>query len=239
MTLRHSRGRRPAQRTRTPQLVHLVAPAPDHVPVEAHQEAHLLRGAPPVLGGEGVRARGSATPSSMAPSTTSNSAGSPASWPAVRGRPRCVGPAAVAVHDDGHVPRHELAGVAGRPRPGRVRRRRSAGGCGARPGAACQSAASRTPVPLHVAPRARRDADRAPGATAGTRRPAPLASRRRRGSLASAVVPVPAEQGAEQQQGLRVPGPRTPAGGTRGRPRRPRRSANAGADPAHRTARSR
>ena len=30
------------------------------------------------------------TPTSMAPSTTSNSEGSPASWPAVRGSPRCL-----------------------------------------------------------------------------------------------------------------------------------------------------
>ena len=36
------------------ELVHLVAPAADHVAVEAHQEPHLVGRAGPVLGGEGV-----------------------------------------------------------------------------------------------------------------------------------------------------------------------------------------
>ena len=48
---------RPAPRPADPDphRVHLVAPTPDHVPVEAHQPAHLVGRAAPVLGRERVR----------------------------------------------------------------------------------------------------------------------------------------------------------------------------------------
>ena len=49
----------------------------------------------------------------MAPSTTSNSAASPRLWPSVRGRPRALRPASVAVHHQRDVPRHRAGRDAG------------------------------------------------------------------------------------------------------------------------------
>lgn len=43
MTLFHSRPGRPAQRTPHPACVQLVTAASDHVAVEPHEEAHLVR----------------------------------------------------------------------------------------------------------------------------------------------------------------------------------------------------
>ena len=58
-----------------------------------------------------------------APSTTSNTGFSPASWPWSAGR--APGRAPVAVHHDGHVPGTRSFGIAGGPGTGRVRRRRT------------------------------------------------------------------------------------------------------------------
>ena len=53
------------------------------------------------------------TPISMAPSTTSNRAASPRLCPSVRGSPRCLRPAAVAVHHQCDVPGDGAGGSAG------------------------------------------------------------------------------------------------------------------------------
>ena len=54
------------------------------------------------------------TPSSMAARTVRRTASTPMRCPAERGSPRLSRPAAVAVHDDGHVPRNRRAVAPGR-----------------------------------------------------------------------------------------------------------------------------
>ena len=91
-----------------PHGVQLVAAAADDVPVEAHQEAHLVRAALPVLGGEGVgrqpthpdvdAAAGHVHQRRLAAPVALDPRQAPG-----------VGPAAVAVHDDGDVPGDQVA----------------------------------------------------------------------------------------------------------------------------------
>ena len=142
-------------------LVQLVAAPSDHVAVEAHEEADLVRGAPPVLGRERVRRQvGHADLDRPGHDVEQRGlAGLVALRP---GQSAGVGPTAVAVHDDGHVLREEL----GRDRRGsgtaRVRERRriragghrrSALGDRARRGAAsaprARGATGGTPSPVH------------------------------------------------------------------------------------------
>ena len=90
-------------------LVQLVAAAPDHVAVEAHEEAHLVGDRAPVLRRERVGRQvrhadldgaGHDVEQRRLPRLVALGA---------RQAPR-VGPAAVAVHDDRDVLRHELGG---------------------------------------------------------------------------------------------------------------------------------
>ena len=115
------------------------------------------------------------TPSSMAPSTTSNSELSPSSWPAVRGSPRSCAQRPLPSMTIGDVPRDEVGRQGRRSRAGRVRRRRADLGAGRRGGAA--------PHVRSTSGRLRRPRSRCHCRWAATR---PLASRRVRGSLASA-----------------------------------------------------
>ena len=103
--------------------VQLVAAAADHLPVEAHQEAHLVRGAPPVLGGERVRRQGADAELDGAVDDVEQRrlAGLVALGP---GQAALVGPPAVAVHHQRDVLGHQLGRDRRRPRAGRVRRRR-------------------------------------------------------------------------------------------------------------------
>ena len=105
-------------------LVQLVAPAADDVAVEAHEEAHLVRAsASSSRSRTRTRTGGSRRPRWPRRRRRAATA-SPASCPLVRGRPRGVGPAAVAVHDDGDVPRQPVGGDDGRSGAARVRERR-------------------------------------------------------------------------------------------------------------------
>ena len=144
------------------------------------------------------------TPISMAPSTTSNSECSPCSWPAVRGSPRLLGPAAVAVHDHRDVPGHLVE-----------RDRRAAvapEGCGVGRRTGCRPLAG----PAHRSPLA--DV----GQRAQTALQVPGDERRHQPARLATVAllggvddrPVAGEQGAEQQQrlGRRARRPRHPAG---------------------------
>ena len=103
-----------------PPFIELVPLPAQDVLVEAHQEAHFLRGPPPVLGGEGVHTH------VFDPQLDR------AGHDVQQGRLPCfvaldprqaalVRPAPVAVHDDRHMPRDELRGNRGRNSAGRVR----------------------------------------------------------------------------------------------------------------------
>ena len=70
-------------------LVHLVDPAADDVPVEAHQEAHLVGAALPVLGGERVR-REPPHPDVDAAAGDVHQRRLARRWPSIRGRPRAL-----------------------------------------------------------------------------------------------------------------------------------------------------
>ena len=106
--------------------MHLVAAAADHVAVEAHQELHLVGGARPVLGREGVRRDRLHADLDRALDHVEERvlallvAGG-------AGEPALLGPAAVAVHHDRDVPRDQLRRDLRRPGAGRVRRRRAHG----------------------------------------------------------------------------------------------------------------
>ena len=143
------------------ELVHLVPAAADHVAVEAHEEAHLVGRSLPVLGRE-REGRDAVTPISIAPSTTSNSASSPISWPLVRGSPRSLA--------QRPLPSMTPPRARAPARPGR--RRGRAAGCGA--GGAPRRAWTPSPAPA-----VRRTAVSSVPATRATAYPArPLARRR-------------------------------------------------------------
>ncbi len=100
--------------------VQLVAPPPDHLAVEAHEEADLVRGALPVLGGEGVG--GEVLDPQLQRALDHVEQRALTRFVALgAGQSPLLGPAAVAVHDDGDVPGHELLGELGRPGPAGVR----------------------------------------------------------------------------------------------------------------------
>src|SRR4051794_5138113 len=89
MTDLHSRGVRPAQRTRTPssfissrrrRMTSRLKPIRKRTSSGDRDQFSV----------EKAYAETALTPISMAPSTTSNSELSPCSWPLVRGRPRCL-----------------------------------------------------------------------------------------------------------------------------------------------------
>ena len=205
MTLRHSRGRRPAHRMRTPSACQLVAAAADHVLVEAHQEAHLLGRPPPVLGRERVGRDGRDAQLDRAVQHVHQRrlAGAVALG---AGQPALVGPAAVAVHDDRDVLGHELGRDVGRRRPGRVRRRIGPRAV-ARRGYRARILGRLRPVELDrsgqrsTSGSARRPRSRCHCRWAAT---SPLASRRSDGSVASAVGPVTAEQRRHQRDRRRL-----------------------------------
>ena len=120
MTLRHSRGRRPAHRTRTPEVVHPIPAAAQHVPVEAHQEAHLIGRALPVLGRE--RIRGQIPDAEFDAALDDVEQRSLAALVAGGARQPTAGrPPTVAVHDECDVPRHQLGRDVGRPGARRMR----------------------------------------------------------------------------------------------------------------------
>src|SRR5262249_44625726 len=86
------------------QTIHVRA---DGLPHQAHQRLHLVGGATPILGGEGVDgehrdgvvvAEPDGAPQRLDPGTVAQGA-----WQVALGRP-----AAIAIHDDGDVPRHSL-----------------------------------------------------------------------------------------------------------------------------------
>lgn len=91
------------------QIVELVAATVDHVAIEAHQPAHLVGGALPVLGGERIgrqvrdtqldRAVDDIQQRRLAAGMTLGALES-----------TLLGPAAIAVHDDRDVPRQRLGG---------------------------------------------------------------------------------------------------------------------------------
>jgi hypothetical protein len=92
-----------------PHRVHLVAASADDVAVEAHEEAHLLRRALPVLGGE--RVRGQAGHPDLDRAADGVEQGRLPRLVARRARQAALlRPPAVAVHDQRDVSRHEVAG---------------------------------------------------------------------------------------------------------------------------------
>ncbi len=110
-------------------------------PVEAHQEADLVRRAAPVLGRERVRREGADAELDRAVDDVEQRglAGLVAPGP---GQAALVGPPAVAVHDQRDVPRHQLGRDRRRPRPGRMRP-----AAPAPPGAATARRSRLTPPP--------------------------------------------------------------------------------------------
>src|SRR5690606_29146766 len=103
--------------------VHLVAPAPDDVAVEAHEEPDLVGRALPVLRGE--RVRRDVLDADLDRARDDVEQRRLARLVARRARqPARVGPAPVAVHDDRDVVRHELRRDRRRSRTARVRERR-------------------------------------------------------------------------------------------------------------------
>ena len=253
MTLRHSRGRRPAHRTRTPSRVHLVAAAADHVAVEAHQEAHLVRRALPVLGREGVRATGTGRRARSRPRRRRTASPRPRSCPAVRGRPRCLAqrplPSMTIATCRGHAASRRQAPAGGRP-----------DGCGgaarlSRAGRPCASRrAARTPICTRLrhgvvrstsgserSPRSRCHCRCAATSPLASRRWPVVAARRRRPSrpstsatISSSVAGDGGAAPAGRQSGQTEP----PAGTENARCgpacRRPAHSCSAGAQPAMR-----
>jgi hypothetical protein len=83
-------------------VVELVAPAVQHLAVEAHQEPHLVGGAFPVLGGERVDAE-VLHPDLDGAGDDVQQGGLPGAVSLDPGESAAVGPPAVAVHDDGDV----------------------------------------------------------------------------------------------------------------------------------------
>ena len=162
------------------ELVHLVAAAPDHVAVEAHEEPDLVRRAGPVLGRERVGRDRLHADLDGALDHVEERASRPASWPLVRGQPALLGPAAVAVHDDRDVPRHQVLRAASGGR--------APDGCGSVRRTATRAPAARHDHALDVGQRAQpalevpgeERRDQAAGLPAGGagRRPRRPASRR-------------------------------------------------------------
>src|SRR4249919_1671124 len=101
----------------------IVAPAVDDIPVEAHQEAHLVRRTAPVLGGERVRREVFHADLNCTFDDVEERglAGLVARGPR---QAALLCPAAVAVHDDRDVAGYELGRDVGRPRTTRMRVRR-------------------------------------------------------------------------------------------------------------------
>ena len=186
------------------ELVHLVATAPDHVAVEAHQELHLVGGARPVLGGEGVRR--DRLHADLDRPLDHVEERVLALLVAGRARqPALLGPATVAVHDD-----RDVARAPGRPARPEEWPRRGAGRVGAHlarlAGPAHRSALADvgqgSQAALEVPGDVRRDqaARLAPVCAARRRRPPP--SRRPAAHRAAASV---------SRAGLAEPGTRQPA----------------------------
>ena len=156
-------------------LVQLIAAAADYVAVEAHQEADLVRRAPPVLGGErvGRQVRDAQLDGSH------DHVEQRVLAPLVAFRPRQVallGPAAVAIHDQGHMPGHERGRNRGRTGATGMRvRRPDLARHADRAGLLTRTAQGCSRVPaqglLTRAPRDGASGSSAPGAIAGTRRP--------------------------------------------------------------------
>ena len=144
------------------ELVHLVAPAADDVAVEAHQEADLVGRAGPVLGGEGVG--GDRLHADLDGALDDVEQRVLALLVPLGARqPALLGPAAVAVHHDRDVARHEVGGHGGGPGAAGVRGRRTDASLhGANPSDSVGAvSARRTPS----------SAGRARRATRGRRRP--------------------------------------------------------------------
>ena len=102
ITLRHRRGRRTHPPDLDPDRLEVHPAHAHHVAVEPHQEADLLGGTLPVFGGEGVEAE----PFDTEFDCTANDVDYHrlARLVAVgAGQPLLGGPAAIAVHHDGHM----------------------------------------------------------------------------------------------------------------------------------------
>jgi hypothetical protein len=90
-----------------PHLVELIAPAADDIPVEAHEKPDFVRRAFPVLGGERVSRQVRDADLDRAHDHVEQRVLS-GLVPLGARQPALLGPPAVAVHDEGHVPRDEL-----------------------------------------------------------------------------------------------------------------------------------
>src|ERR671913_2170596 len=177
-----------------PPVVELVATPSDDVTVEAHEETHLVGAALPVLGREGV---GRQVPHAHFDGTGDDVeqrglTGLVALGP--RQTPR-VGPAAVAVHDDGDVARHPVEGDGGRSGTGRVGK-----------GWRVRARTHRSTIRRLRIPRSRCHWRKAAVS--------PLPSRRCRGSESSATTQFPASRAARRSRvsgaGAAEPGGRHP-----------------------------
>ena len=102
MTLRHSRGREPTHRIRTPIVVEVHPAHAHHVAVETHQEADLLGRTLPVLGGEGIEAE-PLDPEFDCAADDVDHHRLARLVPLGAAQPALGGPAAIAVHHDGDV----------------------------------------------------------------------------------------------------------------------------------------
>jgi hypothetical protein len=100
--------------------VELVAPPVDDITVEPHEEPHLVRRAAPVLGGERVRRQVRDAQLDRAHDHIEQRRLT-ALVTLRPGQAALLGPAAVPVHHQRHVPGHELGWNARRLNPLRVR----------------------------------------------------------------------------------------------------------------------